>query len=223
MSIAPLKSSAGDPVDLRGLLSGSNEPNEHLRQRTMRLNKEKLAFAATLIICSGRTAYSKGAADQFQQLVAMSAQRLAIAKLVALAKWDSGAPVEDPSREAQVISSAVAAGESKGLDQMAVSNFFRAQIEANKLVQYSLLAEWRRIGKAPAHTPVDLAGRIRPELDHLGTALIAELAGTARIRAGASCRTDITKAVGKYVSAHREHFTRLESIALDRAMAGACT
>jgi chorismate mutase len=45
-----------------------------------------------------------------------------------------------------------------------VSNFFKVQIEANKLIQYSLLAEWRRLGKAPHHTPVSLAGAIRPEL-----------------------------------------------------------
>ena len=39
-----------------------------------------------------------------------------------------------------------------------VSNFLRAQIEANKCVQYALLAEWRRVEKAPDHKPVDLAG-----------------------------------------------------------------
>jgi chorismate mutase len=53
--------------------------------------------------------------------------------------------------------------------QAAVSNFFRAQIEANKLVQYSLLAEWHRAGKAPDHTSVNLANAIRPELDRLET------------------------------------------------------
>jgi chorismate mutase len=108
------------------------------------------------------------------------------------------------------------------LSQAEVSDFFRAQIEANKLVQYSLLAEWRRAGKAPGHTPVNLAGTIRPELDHVETELIAELANTADIRASASCRVDIAKAVGKYVSAHKNSFDPLKAIALDRAMAAAC-
>jgi chorismate mutase len=40
-----------------------------------------------------------------QRLVEASAQRLVIAEQVALAKWDSGTPVEDTSREAQVIAS----------------------------------------------------------------------------------------------------------------------
>ena len=153
----------------------------------------------------------------------MSARRLAIAEQIALAKWDSGTPVEDASREAQVIASAIKAGESRGLDQATVSNFFRAQIEANKLDQYSLLAEWRRLGKAPDHTPVNLASTIRPQLDQLETAMIAELAETADIRASASCRTDIAKAVGKYVSTHKNGFSPLKAIALDRATVAVCS
>jgi len=89
----------------------------------------------------------------------VSARRLAIAQQVAFAKWDSGAPVENASGEEHVIVSATEAGQLRGLNQTSVSNFFRAQIEANKLVQYSLLAEWHRVGKAPDHTPVILPRR----------------------------------------------------------------
>ena len=103
-----------------------------------------------------------------------------------------------------------------------MSNFFRAQVDANKLVQYSLLAEWRRLGRAPDHKPVNLAGTIRRELDQLGTELIAELTETAALRASPSCPTDIAKAVGKYASAHKNSFDSLKAIALDRAMAAAC-
>jgi chorismate mutase len=189
----------------------------------MRLNTKKLIFLAAWTICAEGRAYRQNAIDQLQPLVETSAQRLVIAEQVAFAKWDSGTPVEDVFREAQVIASAVKAGESRGLNQAAVSNFFRSQIEANKLVQYSLLAEWRRVGKAPDHAPVDLAGTIRPELDQLGTELIAELTETAALRASASCRSDVAKAVGKYVSAHKNKFNPLRMIALDRAMAATCT
>lgn len=78
-------------------------------------------------------------------------------------------------------------------------------------------------GKAPDHTFVNLANAIRPELDQLETALIAELAETAGIRASASCRTDIAKAVGKFVLSTRTKFSPLRRIALDRALAAACT
>jgi len=181
-----------------------------------------LAFIAAWTICVEGKKHPQNAIDKLLPLVETSAQRLALAEQVALAKWDTGTPVEDAPREAQVIASAIEAGESRGLEQKAVSNFFRAQIEANKLVQYSLLAEWRRAGKAPGHAPVNLAGTIRPELDRVQTALIAELAETSGIRASASGRTDIAKAVGEFVSAHKNSFSSLRLIALDRAMAAAC-
>ena len=152
-----------------------------------------------------------------------SARRLALAEQIALAKWDSGTPVEDAAREAQVIASATKAGESRGLDPAWVSDFFRAQIEANKLIQYSLLAEWRRLGKVPDHTPVSLAGAIRPQLDKLQEVLAAELAEAAEIRASASCRTDVAKAASKYASAHNNRFSPLKTIALNRTMAAVCT
>ena len=88
--------------------------------------------------------------------------------------------MEDASREAQVIAAAVQAGKAKGLDEASVADFFRAQIEANKIVQYSLLATWRRAGKAPAHAPLDLAKTIRPQLDQLQTALVTRASRPAR-------------------------------------------
>ena len=189
----------------------------------MRFDLKKMALLATWTICPEASAYPQDAIDRLEPLVRTTAQRLIIAEQVALAKWDSGAPVEDATREGQVIVSATKAGQSRGLVPTSVSNFFRAQIEANKLVQYSLLAEWRRVGKAPDHTPVNLAGTTRPKLDLLETALIAELTDTADIRGSASCRADIAKAVRKYVSAHTNEFSPLRAIALDRALASACT
>ena len=161
-------------------------------------------------------------ADRLQGLIATSAQRLSIGKQVALSKWDSKIPVEDAPREAHVIAAAIQAGELRGLDQTFVATFFKAQIEANKLVQYSLLAEWYRLGNAPAHSSIDLSNAIRPELDQIQTALIAELADTTNIRAKASCPTELAVAIGKYVAAHQADLSHLDAIALDRSLATAC-
>jgi len=188
----------------------------------MRLSKRKLAFVGAWAIIAESSTCPQSGTDALQRLVETSAQRLVIAEQVALAKWDKGIPVEDASREAQVIVHAVTAGQSRGLDQQVVSNFFRAQIEANKLVQYALLAEWRRVGKAPDHVPVDLAKTIRPGLDQVDTALIAELQESTAIRASASCHMDIAKAAGRYVSLHKNSLGPLKAIALDRALATAC-
>jgi chorismate mutase len=186
------------------------------------LRKGQLAIVIMSVISGIRTAHAQSAIERLQPLVEISARRLAIAEQVALAKWDSHAAVEDAPREAEVIMSAVNDGESKGLDQVFVSNFFRDQIEANKVVQYSLLAAWHRAGRAPAQKPIDLATAIRPELDKLQMQLIGELADTADIRASAACPTNIAKAVGKYLAAPGHDSGPLEAVALDRALARTC-
>ena len=180
-----------------------------------------LFFAAHTLVVMELT-QPQTTADRLQGLIATSAQRLSIGKQVALSKWDSKIPVEDAPREAHVIAAAIQAGELRGLDQTFVATFFKAQIEANKLVQYSLLAEWYRLGNAPAHSSIDLSNAIRPELDQIQTALIAELADTTNIRAKASCPTELAVAIGKYVAAHQADLSHLDAIALDRSLATAC-
>jgi chorismate mutase len=189
----------------------------------MPLNRRKLATLIAFTIIGTSAARGQGAIDRLQPLVETSARRLLIAEQVALAKWDSGATVDDPPREAQVIMAAVRDGNAQGLDPTSVSNFFKAQIEANKVIQYSLLADWRRSGRAPAHATIDLVGTIRPELDRVQTALIAELADTVAIRASTTCRANVARAIGKYVLMHKHDVRSLQSIALDRALAASCT
>jgi chorismate mutase len=145
-----------------------------------------------------------------------------IGEQVALAKWDSGKAVEDVPREAQVIRDAMKDGAAKGLEESSVSNFFKAQIEANKFVQYALLADWYRTGKAPDHAPVDLLKVIRPQLDEVQKSLIAELVDTASVRTSKTCRANVAKAVGKYVSAHPLGGAPITAATLDRSLAGAC-
>jgi chorismate mutase len=181
-----------------------------------------LTIAVVIIISPICMGQAQPGVEPLQPLVETSAHRLMIAEQVALAKWDSGAPVEDAPREAQVIHTAVEAGEAKGLDEASVTAFFRAQIEANKIVQYSLLADWRRHGNAPAHTPTSSMSAVRSELDQIQSLLIAELADTAAIRARATCRADIATAVGTYLSRHKQEAGQLRAIALDRAMGAAC-
>jgi chorismate mutase len=185
-------------------------------------NKWTLALMIASAIPVTEAALSQNAQDPLKALVETSAHRLLIAKEVALAKWDEGTPVEDAPREEKVIASAVKDGASVGLEPASVASFFRAQIEANKVVQYALLADWHRSGTAPAHAPINLVATIRPQLDQLQTALIAELKDAAAIRARATCSADVAKAVGKYVAGHNHDVDPLEAIALDRALAATC-
>jgi chorismate mutase len=189
----------------------------------MRGNLGKWALLVAVVLSGTGIGHAQDAIEQLKPLVETSAHRLAIAEQVALSKWDSRAAVEDAPREAQVIMGAVKDGEAKGLDRVMVTNFFKAQIEANKVVQYSLLADWERAGKAPAHEPINLAGTIRPELDQVQTALAAELAATVDVRASSTCHADLAKAVGRYLSGHAGGGSALRGIALDRSLAAACT
>jgi chorismate mutase len=192
----------------------------------MHMLREEVAILILILILVAigglGAAWAQDASEKLQTLVETSARRLAIAQQVALAKWDSQASVEDAAREAQVITAAAKDGESRGLDRAFVVHFFAAQIEANKLVQYSLLANWRRVGMAPAHRPINLAATIRPELNELQRDLIKELADTTAIRGSAACQADTAKAVGKYLAAHKQDAGALQEIALDRAMAVNC-
>ena len=179
------------------------------------LEKLLILFAAPI----WSAAIARCETNSLSSLVETSAKRLLIAKKVALAKWDSGAAVEDAPREAEVIRKAVKDAEAKGLDAAQVEDFLRAQIEANKLVQYSLLADWRRHGKAPPHAPVDVVKEIRPQLDQMEKQLISGLLDSAAERSTTTCRADVAKAVGDYLDAHKLSANSRNAVALDRAMA----
>lgn len=186
-------------------------------------NKLKALLLMTGIACSSIVTHAQQKDRSLQSLIEDSAHRLVIAHQVALAKWDSGAAVEDPARELQVIQKAAAEAQSKGLDESFLTAFFRAQIEANKTVQYSLLADWRRAGGAPTHQPINLKSTIRPELDRIQTALIMDLVHISAVRSQPDCPIVVAKTIGQHLTAQHEPQTSLDAIALDRALATICT
>ena len=155
-------------------------------------------------------------------LIDASAQRLSLAKDVALAKWDSGAPVEDPARERHVIGAAIAAGRKSGLPVELLNRFFSAQIEANKVIQYALLADWQRQGKAPPHSPVNLAQNVRPQIDRIQAVLISALPNRPHSQSRASCRAQLAEAIKHRKATRPEISDSLFTTALDRALGPLC-
>lgn len=104
--------------------------------------------------------------------------RLEIARDVAWAKANSGAPVLDAERERVLLAALVKQGEAAGLGAARVEKFFSAQIAASREVQTELLAAWTTgTEKRPESKPLDLRTQIRPRLDALSAELIAALAG----------------------------------------------
>jgi chorismate mutase len=185
------------------------------------LRRNLIVTLAALLFVGIPGAYGQN--NSLQDLVQISADRLQLARKVALAKWDSGASVEDPAREQQVIDAAVKQGQESGLDASWVANFFKAQIEANKVIQYSLLSTWLGIGQAPAHSPVDLTKEIRPQLDRIQVQLIEALSGTATVRSSPGCAADLARTVRSYLKAHDWPPDSRDAVALERSMGATCS
>lgn len=158
----------------------------------------RIAVIFTLLM--GATVVNAGTSPQpeaLKPLLGSIEQRLNIADQVALSKWDSKKAVEDRAREREVIAGAVLLAPQYRLEPTLVEQFFAAQIEANKLVQYGHLANWRLVGQAPDTPRPDLIKTIRPQLDALQTTLLEQLAAFAPYRDSAACTHWVARAVGE--------------------------
>ncbi|SAL19975.1 chorismate mutase [Caballeronia sordidicola] len=192
--------------------------------RISRLCQGLVATALLAVTSTSQSAAVSNASNSwngdFSRLIDLTATRLHVAREVALTKWDTRKPIEDSEREGVVISAAATQAEPAGVPRQLATHFFADQIEANKLVQYGLLARWHRAGKAPSDHRASLTDDIRPELDRLQGEFIRELAATDALRAAPDCYARLARATQSYSSAHK--LDALYSVALDRALARVC-
>jgi len=170
---------------------------------------ETLVVLAISFPLSAQPSSAKSPSERLQPLVRASAERIDLAREVALAKWDSGAAVEDLVREQQVIQAVVKAAPQRGLDESFVANFFRGQIEANKTVQYVLLADWHRVGRAPVHSPINLGATVRPQLDALEREILDNLKNVSDIRESPKCQAVLATATGVYLKKQKDRTDKL--------------
>ncbi|MGQ4878586.1 gamma subclass chorismate mutase AroQ [Billgrantia sp. LNSP4103-1] len=110
-------------------------------------------------------------------------ERLDVAPVVAQAKWNSGAPIEAPEREAEILDQVAEDAEAAGVDEDFARRFFEKQFEASKQVQRRLHHQWLQEGRSPFADPPDLAEEVRPVLDRLTPQLIESLGDIERIEA----------------------------------------
>jgi len=113
---------------------------------------------------------------EFLPLLDSIDQRLDLASSVAAHKWDKRLPVEAPEREQQVLSNVREMASDYGLSPERATAFFTDQIEANKLIQHTLLDQWTLLGERPPAAQLDLTRQIRPRLDKLQATLLRQLA-----------------------------------------------
>jgi hypothetical protein len=99
-------------------------------------------------------------------------ERILLADKVAAAKFGTGRPIDDPVREHQELDRVAELSVDMGLDPRASTEFFRDQIEANKVVQRGLHALWTDHPELRPSARPDLTGEIRPRLDALTTQIL---------------------------------------------------
>lgn len=113
--------------------------------------------------------------EESEPVLGIMSQRLELARNVAWAKWAANLPVRDPARESAVLNKLVRQGEAAGIDEILVSHFVRAQIEASCLEQETWMAKWRKGTPLPPGDPPALED-LRKQLDAMSPLLIAEWA-----------------------------------------------
>lgn len=183
------------------------------------------AAAAAIVLLAGQGGVAEADAGSAERLVGLLAERLATADTVAAIKWeaavrDGGEPViDDPGREAAIYDAMAQAGAERGLPGGLVRQVFQGQIEANKFVQRGLVTEWR-YGLAVAGVPgMDLAD-VRPVIDGLNTAILAELASDRMELAAVDCPARV--AAGVVDIAGSKRLDALHAAALVRASTPVC-
>jgi chorismate mutase-like protein len=110
------------------------------------------------------------------RLAALIDERLAVVIEVARAKWNAQAAIEDPVRERESLLSLRERAMALGISAKTVDTFFGAQIEAAKILQRELFAQWRRQRRGQFANVADLSRDIRPEIDRINMQMLAALA-----------------------------------------------
>ncbi|MFF4404817.1 chorismate mutase [Streptomyces sp. NPDC001262] len=154
------------------------------------------------------------------QLARLAAERVMTADLVAASKWISGAPVNDPAREEQVLRDMDAKAQELGIDRPTVQRVFKDQMEANKLVQYALHDRWRDNPEDAPTTAPDLS-EIRDRINRINGELLTAIGEAAPVLSAPQCHAVRDRATDTV--AEEEQLDPLHTQGLRRALAGLCT
>ncbi|RAG83714.1 chorismate mutase [Streptacidiphilus pinicola] len=182
------------------------------------------AGAALLLTTAGigigaGTAVAAPRATPLATVAELSAQRVEVADQVAAAKYGTGSPIDDPAREAIVIADAEQQATALGIDPAPVAKIFRDQIEANKVVQRALYAEWDADPSLIPTTKPSLA-TIRVELNTIGAELVQAIAAAETSIHAPSCEGQLTAATVH--ARHEQSLDALHYAALLRALPSVC-
>jgi chorismate mutase-like protein len=130
-----------------------------------------------------------------ESLRALIDARLLLATDVAEFKWNHHVPIEDTAREAQVIAALGHQASGQGVPQAWAEGFFKAQIEASKIVQNELFQGWDVLRHGQFPDAPDLAAVTRPKLDRITELLLRALAENWPVLSDPKRRDDVQRAL----------------------------
>jgi chorismate mutase len=144
------------------------------------------AFASYALALGNLPAHAAGDADPaLTNVIALAAQRLALAEPIARWKWAHHQAIEDSPRERALLADVDERAKRAGVDPAFAQAFFQDQIDASKQVQSALFESWR--DHPPSDAGPDLATVLRPRLDTLTKALIVALQRVQPLRSTPDC------------------------------------
>jgi chorismate mutase len=152
--------------------------------------------------------------EKIDRVLILIQQRLGYMDDVARIKWNSGAPIEDLPREREIVEGIGRSAADYGLDARIAEDFFRAQIEASKIIQNTRFREWRARNQPPFMNLPDLRDNIRPALDALTPMLMSALAAAMpMLRASGAPRLIDARAAAMVTGAPADAPARAAAIA----------
>ncbi len=120
--------------------------------------------------CPGSTA-GTASADMLIELVV---QRLSLGQDVAAVKYASCQPIDNPIREQEILQSVAHELNRTGLYQKIGRQFFRDQIDANKVIQRGLHHRWDAHPREVPAVHRNLAAEVRPKLYRITTQMMRQ-------------------------------------------------
>lgn len=126
--------------------------------------------------CLGPGSETASVADAVAALGRLMDERLSLMTEVARHKWNTKGAIEDLPREKKIIDGLKVEAAEQGLPVAWAERFFRAQIEAGKLIQHECFIGWERAGVEQFGNALELATMIRPRLDEINSQLLRVLA-----------------------------------------------
>jgi chorismate mutase len=138
-----------------------------------------LGGAGALLLVRPTAATTPTGTDALMTLLALMRERLDLMVQVARSKWNTGSSVEDLAREKSLADDVAELAPRYGLSPQLAAKFFRAQIEAAKLVESALIVRWTRAHAGTFAEAPDQRAVIRPKIDRLTEKLLAALAAVA--------------------------------------------